>query len=486
MTTQTVKDLSAPLNEEDRLYQEYRRYIVGQDAAIRRLVRKFTHINILDGQIRDTGKPAGVFFLFGTSGAGKTLLAEVTAKIFFGRFDALTKIRGGDLQLEHQITTLVGAPPSYVGHDREAVLSQEKLDKWGHQASTADPVLRRYFDLQSRIDAMFLRKRMLDETERAYTNSNFSFQAQMVGQYERSLKENKGLQPRLSEAITERDRILEYHAEFRGMEQEAYSPEHGYPSIVLVDEFEKANPAVWKLFLEMLDKAELTVQGQSGETIHFRNTFFFFTSNIAQDRMLRIVGKNRMGFSQEATTRAELEAETERVRREVRKIGYEEISRSFPPEFVSRVGEGNVFAFAPLTRDETVECLERIILPRYNQELSEHFPVTVEITCAARDFLVDTSRDKRNCTLGGRALNVLFERHVKEGVSVLMSKKTEDGGIIPGDRIVFDREGEADVLARIHRDKDATVIGKEEFERMQHQKQALDGDKKLVPFRVLL
>jgi hypothetical protein len=486
MQPMTIKNIDNPIPEEEILFQEYRRYIVGQDEAIRRLVRKFTSINIFEGQMRETDKPAGIFFLFGTTGSGKTLLAEVTAKIFFGTFDGFTKIRCGEMQLEHQITTLTGAPPSYVGHDKDT-LTQAKLDKWGYMAHTTDTVLRRYFELQKRIDMMFTRKRQLAEVEQAYNSSTFVNKAQMINSYFKAVDEQQTIEPQLVRAIEERDAILQYHPEFFEMKQDPYDPKIGYPSIVLIDEFEKANDSVRVLLLEMLDKAELTIQSQSGETISFRNTFFFFTSNIAQEKMLQIIQGSKMGFSVKATTPAELKKETERVRREVQNFGYEAITKSFSPEFVGRVGEDNIFAFAPPAISEYEECLRRIILPNYNLELAKYFPLTVEMTDKAQDFVIGCSLNERNCILGMRALNNEFKRLVRERVTTLIANNSHINHLMPGDRIVFDFEdnGKPDLIIKLYRDQQKSVISGEEFAKLQKKKKDLQGDKGMASFKIL-
>lgn len=49
-------------------------------------------------------------------------------------------------------------------------------------------------------------------------------------------------------------------------------------SVVLLDEFEKAHPRVWDLFLQVFDDARLT--GRSGNTADFRHCFIILTSNV--------------------------------------------------------------------------------------------------------------------------------------------------------------------------------------------------------------
>ena len=59
-------------------------------------------------------------------------------------------------------------------------------------------------------------------------------------------------------------------------------------SVILLDEIEKANPAVLKLFLQILDEGK--IKNSKGETIVFDNTLIFMTSNLG-------VNKENIGFN---------------------------------------------------------------------------------------------------------------------------------------------------------------------------------------------
>jgi ATP-dependent Clp protease ATP-binding subunit ClpA len=78
-------------------------------------------------------RPLGVVMLLGTTGTGKTRLAEAVAEALYSNPKAMTKINGGEFQSAHEISKLLGAPPGYVGHGDKsgsAFLSQEKLDQY--------------------------------------------------------------------------------------------------------------------------------------------------------------------------------------------------------------------------------------------------------------------------------------------------------------------------------------------------------------------
>ena len=63
-------------------------------------------------------------------------------------------------------------------------------------------------------------------------------------------------------------------------------------SVVLLDEFEKAHPRVWNLFLQVFDDGRLT--DAAGETADFRNSIIILTSNLGAT----LASGERLGFAE--------------------------------------------------------------------------------------------------------------------------------------------------------------------------------------------
>src|SRR5262245_37139818 len=63
-------------------------------------------------------------------------------------------------------------------------------------------------------------------------------------------------------------------------------------SVVLLDEFEKAHPRVWNLFLQVFDDGRLT--DAAGETADFRNSIIILTSNLGTT----LAAVERLGFAE--------------------------------------------------------------------------------------------------------------------------------------------------------------------------------------------
>ena len=90
-------------------------------------------------------------------------------------------------------------------------------------------------------------------------------------------------------------------------------------SVILFDEIEKAHPQVYTVLLQLLDEGRLT--DTSGETVNFRNCYFFATTNIG------VTSKNNIGFGESTTEDNFLK----------------EIEAYFKPEFLNRFDELIVF-----------------------------------------------------------------------------------------------------------------------------------------------
>ena len=97
--------------------------VIGQDKAVNTITQAIQR-NYLG--LRDPKKPIASILAVGPSGVGKSLICTELATTFFGGSDKLIRIDGGMLKEAGSINTLLGAPPSFVGHDKEPLLLQFK------------------------------------------------------------------------------------------------------------------------------------------------------------------------------------------------------------------------------------------------------------------------------------------------------------------------------------------------------------------------
>ncbi len=90
------------------------KYVIGQDEAVSAVARAVRRNR---SGIGAETRPIGSFIFLGPTGVGKTELARVLAREFFGSAEALVKIDMSEMSERHNVSRLVGAPAGYVGYD---------------------------------------------------------------------------------------------------------------------------------------------------------------------------------------------------------------------------------------------------------------------------------------------------------------------------------------------------------------------------------
>ncbi len=90
------------------------KFVLGQDEAVIAVSKAIRRNRV---GIASASRPIGSFVFLGPTGVGKTELARVLAREFFGSSEALVKIDMSELSERHTVSRLVGAPAGYVGYD---------------------------------------------------------------------------------------------------------------------------------------------------------------------------------------------------------------------------------------------------------------------------------------------------------------------------------------------------------------------------------
>lgn len=98
------------------------KHIIGQHEAVSAVSRAMrrNRSGIASGK-----RPIGSYIFLGPTGVGKTELARVLAREFFGSDDALVKIDMSEFAEHHNVSRLVGAPAGYVGYDEGGQLTDK-------------------------------------------------------------------------------------------------------------------------------------------------------------------------------------------------------------------------------------------------------------------------------------------------------------------------------------------------------------------------
>ncbi len=90
------------------------KHVIGQSEAVQAVARAVRRNR---SGIGSEKRPIGSFIFLGPTGVGKTELARVLAKEFFGSENNLVKIDMSEFGEHHNVSRLVGAPAGYVGYE---------------------------------------------------------------------------------------------------------------------------------------------------------------------------------------------------------------------------------------------------------------------------------------------------------------------------------------------------------------------------------
>ena len=96
--------------------------VIGQDQAIETIVSTLCRSQ---ADLHDENSPLGVFLFAGSSGVGKTHLAQTLHKYLYGTANRMVRIDCGEFQHKHENQKLLGSPPGYVGHDEGGQLTNQ-------------------------------------------------------------------------------------------------------------------------------------------------------------------------------------------------------------------------------------------------------------------------------------------------------------------------------------------------------------------------
>lgn len=176
-------------------------------------------------------------------------------------------------------------------------------------------------------------------------------------------------------------------------------------SVILFDEIEKAHPAVFNVFLQILDDGRLT-DGQ-GRTVNFRHSVVIMTSNIGSDWIAELAGK----LSEE----------------ELKSRAIRELREHFRPEFLNRIDE--VIVFGSLSREDIRQIVE--IQFRYLNEVLKSQQIAIEPTSAALDLIAERGYDP---VYGARPLKRVMQKDVQNELARLIL----EGIVHAGEKVELD------------------------------------------------
>ncbi|MFZ2205282.1 MAG: AAA family ATPase [Minisyncoccia bacterium] len=116
-----VKMLEEEREKLEKMEDELRNRVIGQDEAIKRVADVIRRSR---AGISDPNRPIGSFIFLGPTGVGKTELTKALAQFMFNDDKSLVRVDMSEYMERHSISKLIGSPPGYVGHDESGQLTE--------------------------------------------------------------------------------------------------------------------------------------------------------------------------------------------------------------------------------------------------------------------------------------------------------------------------------------------------------------------------
>ncbi len=174
-------------------------------------------------------------------------------------------------------------------------------------------------------------------------------------------------------------------------------------SLILLDEFEKADPKILNLFLQVLDDGRMT--DSIGKTVSFNNTIIISTSNAGSEYIRQNVDNEKNIESQEL-------------------LDYLQKQGIYAPELLNRFDD--VVVFNPLNQEE-IASVTRLVMSDITSKLAAQ-DIKLIVT---NDAIAKISRDGFNHEFGARPLRRFVQNNVEDVIAkmVLSSEVNRGDGV---------------------------------------------------------
>jgi ATP-dependent Clp protease ATP-binding subunit ClpA len=115
-------------NPLDTVERKLRAEIFGQERAIESVIRLLNRARF-GFSAGNPRRPRATLLFLGPTGVGKTATARTLAQLLHPDGDAFLKIDCSLFSQGHEVSALVGAPPSYVGRDQKPLLNPDIIEQ---------------------------------------------------------------------------------------------------------------------------------------------------------------------------------------------------------------------------------------------------------------------------------------------------------------------------------------------------------------------
>ncbi|MBU2102822.1 MAG: ATP-dependent Clp protease ATP-binding subunit [Candidatus Omnitrophota bacterium] len=174
-------------------------------------------------------------------------------------------------------------------------------------------------------------------------------------------------------------------------------------SVVLLDEIEKAHPDVFNLLLQILEEGRLT--DSFSRRVSFRNTILIMTSNVGAEIIRK---RGSLGFK---TITDDISYE------DMKRLLFEEVKKTFKPEFLNRLDE--TIVFRPLSKEDLEQIVD-IEISYVNERVKDQ-GFEIQMLPDAKEFFIDKGFDP---LFGARPLKRVIQRFLEDPLAEDIIKGT--------------------------------------------------------------
>lgn len=167
-------------------------------------------------------------------------------------------------------------------------------------------------------------------------------------------------------------------------------------SLILFDEIEKADKNIIDVFLQILDKGDLTIS--DGRKVNFKNNIVVFTSNLGYD----LFNKEKIGFAKNGNMLPSFE-ELDNM-----------LCNHFKPELINRIDD--VVIFDHFT-DNDVSNLLDIMLNDFSERVGSQYNIEIELSDKVKKYIIENGYSKK---YGARFLYRFFNKNIENRASSMI------------------------------------------------------------------
>ncbi|MGA2263318.1 MAG: AAA family ATPase [Acidobacteriota bacterium] len=187
-------------------------------------------------------------------------------------------------------------------------------------------------------------------------------------------------------------------------------------TIVIFEELEKADRALYDLLLQILERGELTTG--RGVDLSFKNCFVMMTSNVCAKEIDNITKNEILGFGPPPKKGQELDTRVSDARIQAACQGA--VEKFFSPEFLNRIDE--IVTFNPLKYEDLIVILEKFLIETRARVAMTG--IMMSISESAKRFLIEKGTNLR---YGARPLRRAVREYLEFPLANLIAESDLPG-----------------------------------------------------------